>query len=616
MFLFVILSCISVVCAVDVTGSNDNDVCTTASANYDNNIKQDMDKYINNREVIPDNNFEDGFENSEIIELTDTTIDEEEEFVEDDKSTDSIRLNSPNNRGSGDTGAIVSNTTTALSVKVVLSKLTSTTYNTTFSGVNNCTVYYTLNGVNPTTSSTKYTKAFVYDTSKTLKYFAVKANGECGVVLSMKLSEGSTPYIVYKTPIANKKQQVYISYTLPTTSIYYTTDGSTPTTSSTKYSAPIEINNNTNLRFISVYGSITSNVYSYRMNAVKPVVTIKNITDVRDNYQNITVKINKAGTIYYTRNGSIPNTNSNTWTNNTKVMISIKTQVRAILVDNEGFTSDLLVYQPKKVITPPITAIRPLTTLENNKQRIQFSTNKLNCTVYYTTDGTNPKNSTTVKTAKNNDKIYLNKNTRLKYYTKDDIQLYESKVFNFTPVQHPDERPSITIMNASNIWSNGQQKIIIQSNQPGKFNITKYNQTQAPTETLNNYGSYTTDTNTKIEIYTQYNDKYSKTIEYNPINGSKTIMNYQYVVRFLNVSQYEEISFTSVSEKTYTYHMYNPNLNNYVFFSFKNETVSHSDLNIVNQEGIVIHKSDTLDITFYEKVYGEMDYVNLVTNHW
>jgi hypothetical protein len=69
------------------------------------------------------------------------------------------------------------------------------------------------------------------------------------------------------------------------------------------------------------------------MNAVKPVVTIKNITDVRDNYQNITVKINKAGTIYYTRNGSIPNTNSNTWTNNTKVMISIKTQVRAILVD-------------------------------------------------------------------------------------------------------------------------------------------------------------------------------------------------------------------------------------------------------------------------------------------
>ena len=127
----------------------------TTSVNYDNNINQDMDKDINNMEVIPDNNFEDGFENSEIIELNDTTIDDdEEEFIEEDKSTDSTRRNPNNNRGNGDTLAIVSNTTTALSVKVVLNKLTSTTYNTTFSGVNNYTVYYTLNGANPTTSST------------------------------------------------------------------------------------------------------------------------------------------------------------------------------------------------------------------------------------------------------------------------------------------------------------------------------------------------------------------------------------------------------------------------------------------------------------------------------
>ena len=87
MLLVIILSCISVVCAVDVNESNDDDMSITATANYNNNIKQDM----NNEEVIPDNNFEDGFENSEIIELNDTTIDEdedEEEFVEDDKSTD------------------------------------------------------------------------------------------------------------------------------------------------------------------------------------------------------------------------------------------------------------------------------------------------------------------------------------------------------------------------------------------------------------------------------------------------------------------------------------------------------------------------------------------------
>jgi hypothetical protein len=84
---------------VDVSQSNDNNISTTASANYDNNVKQDIDKYMNNVEVIPDNNFEDGFENSEIIELNDTTSDEdedEEEFVEDDKSTDSTSRNHNN----------------------------------------------------------------------------------------------------------------------------------------------------------------------------------------------------------------------------------------------------------------------------------------------------------------------------------------------------------------------------------------------------------------------------------------------------------------------------------------------------------------------------------------
>ena len=141
MFLFIIFSCISVVCAMDVSKSSDSNIDTTASASYDSNIKQDVDEDLYDDEIIPDNNFEDGYENSEIIELNDTTIDEdEEELFEEDKSTDSTHHNQDNTRGSGDTPAIVSNTTTALSVKVVLNKLTSTTYNTTFSGVNNCTV--------------------------------------------------------------------------------------------------------------------------------------------------------------------------------------------------------------------------------------------------------------------------------------------------------------------------------------------------------------------------------------------------------------------------------------------------------------------------------------------
>jgi len=66
LFLFVILSCIGVVCAVDVSQSNDNNISTTASASYDNNLIQDVDDDLYDDEIIPDNNFEDGYENSEI----------------------------------------------------------------------------------------------------------------------------------------------------------------------------------------------------------------------------------------------------------------------------------------------------------------------------------------------------------------------------------------------------------------------------------------------------------------------------------------------------------------------------------------------------------------------
>ena len=41
-----------------------------------------------------------------------------------------------------------------------------------------------------------------------------------------------------------------------------------------------------------------------------PVITVINTTEVRENYQNITIIGNKPGKIYYTRNETIP-TNSN-----------------------------------------------------------------------------------------------------------------------------------------------------------------------------------------------------------------------------------------------------------------------------------------------------------------
>jgi hypothetical protein len=51
---------------MDVNKSSDSSLNTTASASYDNNLIQDVDDDLYDDEIIPDNNFEDGYENSEI----------------------------------------------------------------------------------------------------------------------------------------------------------------------------------------------------------------------------------------------------------------------------------------------------------------------------------------------------------------------------------------------------------------------------------------------------------------------------------------------------------------------------------------------------------------------
>ena len=52
--MFIILSCISVVCAINVNESSNADMSTTVSANYDNNLKQDMDEDLYDDEIIPE----------------------------------------------------------------------------------------------------------------------------------------------------------------------------------------------------------------------------------------------------------------------------------------------------------------------------------------------------------------------------------------------------------------------------------------------------------------------------------------------------------------------------------------------------------------------------------
>jgi hypothetical protein len=120
----------------------------------------------------------------------------------------------------------------------------------------NTTIYYTLDGTTPTTSSTVYSSALTISANTTLKYFGVDSAGNSSSVVTQTYViniPDTTPPVITASPIAgtySSTQNITLTSNESGTTIYYTTDGTTPTTSSTVYSSPIVISATTTLQYI------------------------------------------------------------------------------------------------------------------------------------------------------------------------------------------------------------------------------------------------------------------------------------------------------------------------------------------------------------------------------
>ena len=117
-------------------------------------------------------------------------------------------------------------------------------------------------------------------------------------------------------------------------SIYYTTDGSAPTISSTKYTTPIPITTTTLLKFIAVNlaGDI-SPIYTetYTIDKVAPTASANPTSGSYNTDKTVTLSMNEVGSIYYTTNGSAPTTSSTKYT--TTIPITTTTPLKFIAVD-------------------------------------------------------------------------------------------------------------------------------------------------------------------------------------------------------------------------------------------------------------------------------------------
>ena len=261
-------------------------------------------------------------------------------------------------------------------------------------------IYYTTDGSTPTSSSTLYSSSITVSASETLQAIAI----ESGYANSSVASDSYTISSALSTPIFSpaggsysSAQTVTISDATPGTTIYYTTNGTTPTTSSTKYSGPITVSTSETLEAIAVESGYTNSTVAsavYAISSTLPSPTFSVPAGIYTSSQSVTISDGTAGaTIYYTTNGSTPTTSSTKYSG--AVTVSASETLEAIAVET-GYTNSTVasaVYTISSTLPSPTFSV-PAGTYTSS-QSVTISDGTAGATIYFTTNGSTPTTSST-----------------------------------------------------------------------------------------------------------------------------------------------------------------------------------------------------------------------------
>jgi hypothetical protein len=273
-------------------------------------------------------------------------------------------------------------------------------------------IYYTTDGSTPTTSSTPYTAPISVSATTTIKAIATATGSANSLVATatyvIQLPQVATPALSPAGGTYNAVQSVTISDTTSGAVIYYTTDGSTPTSSSTRYSAPISVSSTTTIKAIATATGSTDSlvatatyVIQATLTSITPNQTVAAGTLVTETATLSAVAPTGGATVTLSSNNPsvtapasvlIPaNQTSATFTVNTA---SVSSQTTATISGSYGGVTQTasITVLPQQVATPTLS---PAGGTYNAVQSITISDATSGALIYYTTDGSTPTSSST-----------------------------------------------------------------------------------------------------------------------------------------------------------------------------------------------------------------------------
>jgi hypothetical protein len=259
-------------------------------------------------------------------------------------------------------------------------------------------IYYTTDGSTPTTASATYAAAITVSATTTVKAIAV-ASGYTTSPVSSATYTISTPTAATPTfsPAAGTytaAQSITLADTTSGATIYYTTDGTTPTTVSAKYSAAITVSATTTIKAIAVASGYTNSAVgsaSYTISV--PAAAKPSFSPAAGTYtaaQSVTLADTTAGaSIYYTTDGSTPTTASAIYS--AAIPVSATTTIKAIAVA-AGFANSAVGSATYTISAPTAAAptFSPAAGAYTTTQTVTLGDATAGAAIYYTTDGTTP----------------------------------------------------------------------------------------------------------------------------------------------------------------------------------------------------------------------------------
>ncbi len=202
-----------------------------------------------------------------------------------------------------------------------------------------------------------------------------------------------TPTFAPKPTTYNSPQTVTISESLAGATIYYTTDGSLPTTQSAVFSAPITISATTTFRAIAVSPGIPNSnlaLATYSINLpTAPPPQFSPTPSTFSSARSVTLSNTAHLAMYYTTDGSGPNTGSNLYAG--PIAVATNTTIRAIAADPAYLTSPIA--SGAFFIQAPAPTFSLASGTYSTPQSVKVSDAAGSATIYYSSDGTIPTTS-------------------------------------------------------------------------------------------------------------------------------------------------------------------------------------------------------------------------------